>query len=82
MPRLGAMAEVGDRWVRTYDGPLTAAILREAMEWAVGAPRGRAELPARNRDVVAQRTLDAYRFVVDRTSEASSARRSRAASTG
>jgi beta-1,4-mannosyltransferase len=43
VPRLGALAElaesVGEAWVRCYDGPLTSAVLGEAIEWARCAPR-------------------------------------------
>lgn len=43
VPRLGALAElaetVGDRWVRCYEGELTAAVLADALEWARHAPR-------------------------------------------
>ncbi len=48
VPRRGALAElaeaVGDEWVRCYEGELTGAILRDAIEWAREATR-RARAP-------------------------------------
>jgi beta-1,4-mannosyltransferase len=46
VPRLGALAEleaqVGDAWVRCYDGELTAGVLADAIAWARTTPRAAA----------------------------------------
>lgn len=45
VPRRGALAElqaqVGDAWVRCYDGELTADVLADALTWARETPRER-----------------------------------------
>lgn len=82
LPRLGAMEElartVGERWVATYDGPLTAAVLGEAAAWARRGPRAeRAPLEAFAWPAIAQATLDAYRSVLARGSSRSLRSKSR-----
>ncbi len=66
VPDLGAMrelrADVGDEWVRLYDGELTAAELAGALAWARESERGPvAPLEDFGWDVVASRTEEAYR---------------------
>jgi beta-1,4-mannosyltransferase len=70
VPRLGAMSELqaaaGGEWVRTYDGDLTVATLKDAMDWAQ-INRG----PCTTLDhlawpEIAWRTMDAYRDLVGR----------------
>jgi hypothetical protein len=75
VPRLGAMGElqdlVGDDWVRTYPGDLTAVELSQALSWARERSRSRcAALDQLAWDVIAARTIDAYRALAagqDRT---------------
>jgi glycosyltransferase involved in cell wall biosynthesis len=69
VPRLGAMADlqkaVGGEWVRTYEGPLTAEILREAVNWAVNENRQQqAPLDNLSWSSIARQTIAAYRAVV------------------
>ncbi|GAA1998105.1 hypothetical protein GCM10009739_04440 [Microbacterium ulmi] len=66
VPDLGALRELreqlGDEWVRLYAGELDAAALRDALHWAVSAPRpASADLSALDWDAIADRTLSAYR---------------------
>lgn len=68
VPRLGSMAElqsaVGSNWVRTYEGELTADVLREATAWALHETRGRrAPLDDFDWSSVARQTVAAYRAV-------------------
>jgi glycosyltransferase involved in cell wall biosynthesis len=65
VPALGAMGElrddVGEAWVRTYSGELTAEELRGALAWADGRAPGRCSaLDTLTWASVARRTLDAY----------------------
>lgn len=65
VPDLGAMADlrqfVGDAWVRTYDGPLSARTLLAAMEWAENTPReALPTLTDLDWDSIARKTLAAY----------------------
>ena len=71
VPQLGAMRELqeqlGDDWVRLYDGDLTSADLTRALEWSVASGRpDRAELGALDWDVIAAQTMDAYRSILRR----------------
>jgi glycosyltransferase involved in cell wall biosynthesis len=65
VPRQGALAEladtVGDAWVRCYDGPLTADVLRDALQWARETPRpASAPLDAFEWRTIARAHRDAY----------------------
>lgn len=69
LPAAGAMPElrdaVGAAWVRTYDGPLTPGVLRDAATWAQATPRpDRAPLDALDWNRLARQTLALYRRVV------------------
>ncbi|WP_373426499.1 glycosyltransferase [Microbacterium proteolyticum] len=68
VPRLGAMSElqeqVGEEWVRLYDGELTTAALTDALAWAREADRPpRADLAALDWDAIAEETLKVYQRV-------------------
>lgn len=65
VPNRGAMAElrrsVGDEWVRTYDGDLSAEALADAVAWAEATPRDGARLLRDlDWDEIARQTVDAY----------------------
>jgi glycosyltransferase involved in cell wall biosynthesis len=65
VPLLGAMGElqaaVGDAWVRTFSGALTAETLEDAVQWARGRPRDRCRaLDHLSWASIARKTLDAY----------------------
>ncbi len=65
VPALGAMRElreqVGDDWVRLYDGELDAADLQDALTWAVDPRRStRADLSALDWDAIAAGTIRAF----------------------
>jgi len=65
VPDLGAMRELrdqlGDAWVRLYDGELRASDLRAAIEWAADDLRpATADLSALDWDSIATQTLSAY----------------------
>lgn len=65
-PRLGALPEihskVGSRWLRLYDGPLTAQLLQEARSAQSGAAEHeRVDLSAFDWSAIAQHVLDFYR---------------------
>lgn len=67
VPNRGAMQElqniVGSDWVRTYDGDLDEAAIRDALAWAA-APRGsRPQLHAFDWDVIGQQTLAAFQQI-------------------
>lgn len=67
VPRRGAMGElqalVGADWVRTYEGPLTPAVLDEALAWA-RAPRVSApDLSPLDWEAIAGQTLAFYRAI-------------------
>lgn len=69
VPAKGAMAElrdmVGAEWVMTYEGKLTDEVLREALRWALEAPRPvRCDLGALAWDTLAAQTLAAYETLV------------------
>jgi glycosyltransferase involved in cell wall biosynthesis len=75
VPRLGAMGELqqlaGDDWVRTYAGALTAAELSQALSWASETPRSRCTaLDQLAWDLIAARTVDAYRALEPRQERA------------
>lgn len=63
-PHLGAVvdwqAQIGAEWVRTYHGELTTGILQAAIQ-ATPPSQITAPLEALEWDVIAQRTLDAYK---------------------
>lgn len=66
VPHLGSLPELqeilGEDWVRTYEGGLTAEILREAVGWALCVPRDfQVPLDEFSWPVLAQQTLDFYR---------------------
>ena len=68
VPRLGSMAELGERigadWVATYDGDLTASTLNAALEWARTVPRERCHaLDSLDWSEIALETLNAFREV-------------------
>jgi beta-1,4-mannosyltransferase len=59
VPDRGAMAELRDKvgrdWVRTYDGPLTPALLDGALRWATSPDRpGRADLSSLDWDAIGE----------------------------
>ncbi len=65
VPAKGAMAElreqIGADWVRTYEGELTGAVLREALRWALETPRPtRCDLKRLDWETIAAQTLAAY----------------------
>ena len=67
VPALGSLVElrqqVGDDWVRTFEGEIDRDVLRDALDWA-GAPRTPVvDLSPFDWHTVAQRTLDAYREI-------------------
>jgi len=69
VPRLGAMADlqkaVGADWVRTYEGTLNAAILGEALNWAINQNRQQqAPLEDLSWSSIARQTIGAYRRIV------------------
>jgi glycosyltransferase involved in cell wall biosynthesis len=71
VPALGAMPElqqmVGDEWVRTYEGSLTADYLKEVMEWALNGERQeRAPLDQFNWDRLAADTLNLFTALLTR----------------
>ncbi|NBC16727.1 MAG: glycosyltransferase [Bacteroidetes bacterium] len=68
LPHRGAMgelqAQVGDTWVRTYEGPLTPAALQAALDWARLKERSsRAPLDDLSWEALSRRTLAFYRRV-------------------
>lgn len=68
VPAKGAMADlrhhVGDDWVRTYDGRLSAPVLQAAMRWARTARReSRPPLAEFAWDRIARQTCSAYEAV-------------------
>jgi len=71
VPRRGALgdlqAHVGDDWVRTYEGDISAEELGAALAWATTTQRpARAPLDALEWSNLARRTIDAYTTVVGR----------------
>jgi beta-1,4-mannosyltransferase len=76
VPALGAMPELqaafGPEWVRIYRGELTAEELQAALQWARGsqgsAPR---RSPAPTWHEIAQKTIRAYRAILERDAVAS-----------
>jgi beta-1,4-mannosyltransferase len=72
VPARGAMGElqdfVGDAWVKTYPGDLTAADLQAAIDWATTYPREpTAPLDALDTQTIAQQTIAAYAQVLQST---------------
>lgn len=69
VPLRGAMGElatgVGREWVRPFPGDLTAATLKDAIDWTLETPRPH-QAPLEHLDwgTLAQQTLAAYRAVV------------------
>jgi beta-1,4-mannosyltransferase len=77
VPDRGAMADLqrvaGDAWVRTYAGELTAAVLRDGLQWSTMAGRPRApDLAGLDWSTVARQTADAFRTLRDETPAADS----------
>lgn len=71
VPQLGAMQELqqqlGEDWVRLFEGDLTPDGLAQALEWSVAAGRpGRADLRPLEWDAIATQTLSAYRKILAR----------------
>ncbi|MES3630984.1 MAG: glycosyltransferase family 4 protein [Longimonas sp.] len=69
VPARGAMRElqeyVGSQWVHTFDGRLLASKLSEGLNWAMHTPRdSEAPLDLFGWDVLAERTIDLYRQVL------------------
>jgi beta-1,4-mannosyltransferase len=66
VPAIGAMGDLqryaGERWVRTFEGDLSAQRLAEAVRWAA-APRPALKLTELSWERLAQRTLSAYKTV-------------------
>ena len=70
MPNLGALPElrasVGEEWVCTYEGEISAEILGNALEWARTTRRNpRAKLDHLDWNQIAQQTLAAYKSVLN-----------------
>lgn len=71
VPQLGAMRELqeqlGDEWVRLFEGDLTADELTRALEWSVASGRSeRADLRPLAWDAIAAQTIAAYRKILAR----------------
>lgn len=71
VPQLGAMQELqqqlGDDWVRLFEGELTPVELTSALEWSVASGRPeRADLRPLDWDVIAAQTMNAYRSFLGR----------------
>jgi beta-1,4-mannosyltransferase len=66
VPAIGAMGDLrryaGERWVRTFEGDLSAQQLADAVRWAA-APRPALKLTELSWERLAQRTLSAYKTV-------------------
>ncbi|MFF2371014.1 glycosyltransferase family 4 protein [Agromyces sp. NPDC058110] len=69
VPALGAMRElqeqVGADWVRCYEGEFDADELARTLEWAARPRADRAPLDRLDWGPIAQRTVEAYRWVRD-----------------
>jgi beta-1,4-mannosyltransferase len=69
VPARGSVTElrksVGERWVRTYDGELTASILEEAIAWARDDRPAHAPLRTFEWKNIAALTASAYEKVID-----------------
>jgi beta-1,4-mannosyltransferase len=70
VPNLGALPElraaVGEEWVCTYEGEISAEILRNALKWARTTRRHpRAKLDHLNWNQIAEQTLAAYKSVLN-----------------
>jgi beta-1,4-mannosyltransferase len=77
VPKVGAFAElqalVGEEWVSTYEGELTAPRLEQGFRWAIGSTRAPlAPLQTMDWDRVAQATIEAYTSILihNRTTKA------------
>ena len=68
VPAKGAMGElrelIGSEWVMTYEGDLTGAVLRKALQWAGEQRRERCDLSALAWDVIGGQTHAAFREVL------------------
>lgn len=66
VPAIGSLRElsdeVGSEWVRTYDGPFTADVVRAALSESL--PEGRPDLTAFEWSGIGQATVAAYRSVL------------------
>jgi beta-1,4-mannosyltransferase len=71
IPRQGALSdltrEIGDVWIRTYDGDLTPSVLAEAAEWGRSPRQSEAPLESLDWDHLADLTRCAYERVLSRT---------------
>lgn len=69
VPALGAMPElqdaVGTDWIRTFTGVFDPDVLRQAIDWAKGAPRTVAPLEQFDWPIIARKTVEAYRHVME-----------------
>jgi glycosyltransferase involved in cell wall biosynthesis len=79
VPRLGAFEElrssVGEDWIWTYEGALTASELEHALQWAVSSPRASAApLDSMDWDPVTHATIEAYIKILTRNREPAPAR--------
>lgn len=69
VPLQGAMgelqAQVGEEWVRTYEGDITKGEITAALQWALNTPRP-IQTPLENFDIkiLAQQTIDAYKAIL------------------
>ena len=61
-------ADVGQDWLSTYTGELTAADLDRAIQWVRGSSRATAPLSSLEWDTIAQQTIQFYRQVIMPTS--------------
>ena len=72
VPRKGSLSElqaqVGEEWVRTYDGEITPLQIEEALEWALSTSRSKqAPLEAFGWKELSQRTIDVYKTVMTKS---------------
>ncbi|MCL2422390.1 MAG: glycosyltransferase, partial [Micrococcales bacterium] len=56
--------EVGDQWVRTYSGDLTAKVLDDALTWAASKPESGPDLSARDQATIGAQYVALYREVL------------------
>ncbi|MCL2467420.1 MAG: glycosyltransferase [Micrococcales bacterium] len=58
--------EVGDQWVRTYTGDLTATVLHDALTWAMAPREGSPDLSERDQATIGAQWVTLYRDVLGR----------------
>ncbi len=87
VPDIGAMPElrraVGEEWVHTYHGEITARALQQAINWARQSPRAQqAPLDEFDWDRIGLKTLAAYRDIIRFSPKSGARRRHSAAPAG